>query len=137
MGVMLGMLPAPFQLHTPEMEALWQLPGARLQAACLWAGDRLVELVEYLEPRGALRPPDRHLGDAGIYHVALQHSGRRAVTETHRRVIAAGHRSNSEPADLCLTNIVYLRSPDEDIVECFYFHPWLGRFIGYREQAYA
>lgn len=130
----LGMSRADLTLHTPEMEALWGLPGARASSALLWAGSHLLELIEYQEPRGRPGPADHSLGDAGIYHVALRFERAADVEETYREVIAAGYHSNSAPADVKVAKLVYLRSPDDHLVECLYYRPFLGRFIGYREQ---
>ena len=49
----LGLEPAQgVELHGSEHEALWELEGARRDALVLWAGDLLVELVQYADPPG-------------------------------------------------------------------------------------
>jgi catechol 2,3-dioxygenase-like lactoylglutathione lyase family enzyme len=128
---LLGMERAQIALHTPEMEELWGLPGARARSALFWAGHHLVELVEYLSPVPRARAAEASVGDAGIFHVALRFPRGQAVSRTHRAVTAAGYRSNSDPVNLLLARLVYLRSPEGDTVECLYHHPAIGRFIGY------
>ena len=132
----LGMERADFALHTPAMEAMWGLAGAESRSSLFWAGRHLVELVEYVSPRGKPRPTDEHLGDAGIYHVALRFPRNKDVSQTWREVTAAGYGSRSEPANLLLAKLVYLRGPDDAMVECLYYHRWIGRFIGFKEQAW-
>lgn len=131
----LGMERAGFALHTPAMEELWGLAGAETRSSLFRAGRHLVELVEYLSPRGQPRPADEHVGDAGIYHVALRFRRGRHVTETWRDALAAGYGSRSDPANLLVARLVYLRGPERFMVECLYYHPAIGRFIGFRGKA--
>lgn len=133
----LGMPRAAIALHTPAMEEMWGLGGAQLRSSSFWAGRHLIELVEYENPRGRARRPDHHVGDAGIYHVALRFRRGRDVRSTHREVIDAGHGSLSAPANLGLASLVYLRAPDDFLVECLYYHPIVGRFIGYGERSWS
>jgi catechol 2,3-dioxygenase-like lactoylglutathione lyase family enzyme len=130
----LGMERADFALHTPAMEEMWGLAGAETRSSLFWAGRHLVELVEYVSPRGKPRPAEEHLGDAGIYHMALRFRRNKHVTETWREVTEAGYGSRSAPANLLLAKLVYLRSPHDFMVECLYYHRWIGRFIGFRGQ---
>lgn len=67
----LGMERSDAVLHTPEMESLWGLAGAETKSSLLKSGNILFELVEYLNPRGRPMPDDRHIGDAGLWHIAV------------------------------------------------------------------
>jgi catechol 2,3-dioxygenase-like lactoylglutathione lyase family enzyme len=59
------------EIHTPEMEASWGLPGAERRIAVLSAGDVLLELVEYSNPPGRPPAPSRKLSDQGFMNVAF------------------------------------------------------------------
>jgi catechol 2,3-dioxygenase-like lactoylglutathione lyase family enzyme len=63
----LGLVEEPeTDLHSPELESLWGLDGARREVAVLRAGDSYLELVQYEDPAGRAPDPDRRLSDQGF-----------------------------------------------------------------------
>jgi catechol 2,3-dioxygenase-like lactoylglutathione lyase family enzyme len=130
----LGMTHTDVQLHTPEMEGSWDLEGANRQVSVYAAEHHFVELVEYTSPRGRPFPPDRQIGDAGIYHMALRFPDAESVRATYREAIDSGQGANSEPVALGVATVVYMRALEGFLVEHLHYHPCIGRFIGFKKQ---
>ncbi len=128
---LLGMQKADITLHTPDMEELWGLAGAQVKSTLLWCDDFLLELVEYLDPRGQAKPPDNHIGDAGLWHMALKFDKRKALINSYQAAIKAGHSSNSTPLSLGFINVVYMKTDQDVIVEYIHNHQWVDRFLGF------
>ncbi len=125
----LGMERIDAALHTPEMEALWGLPGAGTKSSLLKSGDILVELVEYLSPRGRLIPEERNISDAGLWHVAMLFDSRRDFMDCYRRALDAGHYAYSRPVSFGFMDFVYMKSSQGFTVEFAHFPRWMGRFV--------
>jgi catechol 2,3-dioxygenase-like lactoylglutathione lyase family enzyme len=117
-------------IHTPEMESLWGLAGAKTKTSVLKSGDILFELVEYQNPRGRLMPEDRHIGDAGLWHIAVLFGRRKDFMECYRNALAAGHSAYSKPVSFGFMNFVYMKSSQGFTVEFAHFPEWMGRFLG-------
>ena len=130
MGI-LGMERAGATLHTPDMEGLWGLEGAKTKSSLLWCGDFLLELVEYLSPRGKARPEDEQIGDAGIWHAALRFKKGRGVKQAYRQARRAGHHSNSAPVGMGAVTAVYMKTDQGFVFEYFHALPVLNRFFGF------
>ncbi len=128
----LGMERANATLHTPEMEGLWGLEGAKTRSALLWCGDFLLELVEYLSPRGKARPEDEQIGDAGIWHAAVRFKKGKYIKQAFREARRAGHSSNSAPVGLAAVTAVYMKTDQGFIFEYFHSLPFLNRFLGFK-----
>lgn len=64
----LEMEPASEQLHPPEMEVLWGLPGAKREIIVLDGDGVFLEVVQYTDPPGQRRP-DLRLSDQGIMNI--------------------------------------------------------------------
>ena len=87
----------PTRLHTPEMESLWGLPGARSETLLLRAGDQLIELQQYSDPAPRPRPLGYLLSDVGILNIALGYRTREAFTAAFTRLIDNGYTANVQP----------------------------------------
>ncbi len=129
----LGMELADITLHTPEMEELWDLAGAKNKTKLLLWGDLLLELVQYTSPKGKPWPPDKHNGDAGLFHIALGFNSSKDLMLTYKETIKAGHSSNSKPFRTGVATAVYTRTNQDFIVEYFYFNQILKKYLGFRK----
>lgn len=127
----LGMERANLELHTPDMEGMWGLEGVKTKSAVLRCDEFLLELVEYLSPRGKARPPDEQMGDAGIWHIALWFHKGRYVRQAYREACSAGLRSRSRPVSLGLVTAVYMRTDQGFTVEYFHAPRPAGRIFGF------
>ena len=129
---LLGMERMDGTLHTPEMEAMWGLEGAETRTTLLRCDQFLLELVEYLSPRGKARPPDERIGDAGIWHFALWFRKGRYVKQAYQEARRAGHSSYSSPLSLGLVSAVYMKTDQGFSVEYFYAPRLAARLFGFR-----
>ncbi|MFJ4866398.1 VOC family protein [Streptomyces sp. NPDC088748] len=68
-------------LHDAEHETLWGLSGARRRTSVLRAGDRMIELVQYLDPPPNPRPAGYRISDQGLLNIAM---GSRSQSTTER-----------------------------------------------------
>jgi catechol 2,3-dioxygenase-like lactoylglutathione lyase family enzyme len=84
------------RLHREDHEALWELKGAERKSLLLWAGDFLVELVQYTDPAGKSRPAGHMICDQGLSHIALMTAGKPALETLYDRLIQAGYRANCD-----------------------------------------
>ena len=111
-------------LHGPEHEMLWGLAGATRHALLLWAGDVLVELVQYIEPAGKPRPAGYLLSDQGILNLALGSTTRRDFDEQYCRIRSCGYRSTSEPWTVAgVATVVYIDDGQGFSVELLHVEP--------------
>jgi catechol 2,3-dioxygenase-like lactoylglutathione lyase family enzyme len=126
----LGMERCDAVLHTPEMESLWGLTGAETKSSLLKSGNILFELVEYLNPRGRPMPDDRHIGDAGIWHIAVLFNRRKDFMDCYRKALSMGHSGNSKPVSFGFMDFVYMRTDQNFFIEFARFPKWMGRVMG-------
>lgn len=100
----LGLEETDVELHTPEMESLWGLPGARRNTAVLRAGDAFLELVQYEQPTPRQWAPGRLLSDQGFMNAGFLARDRaqfdaiiaRAADQGIEPNIVPPHRPNTE-----------------------------------------
>ncbi len=90
---------APDTLHTEEMEALWELPGAQREVVVVRGGDGYIELVEYSDPAPRPKPEDYVLSDQGFMNVAVGFRDRDLAQELLDRVGASGGSVNADLPD--------------------------------------
>ena len=128
---LLGMDRVDGKLHTPDMEEMWGLEGAETRTTLLGCDDFLLELVEYLSPRGRARPSDERIGDAGIWHFAFWFRKGRYVKQAYREACRAGHSSHGTPLSMGLVTVVYMKTDQGFTVEYFYAPRLSGRFFGF------
>jgi hypothetical protein len=118
-------------LRTPGDEALWGLDGARTRGTLLDAGGALVEIVEYLDPRGRARPDGYRICDQGILNIAFGARTRRDHAALYDRALASGARPNRRPVRVPGGGVVYVNSPDHFSVELLWIAPRQDRFWGF------
>jgi catechol 2,3-dioxygenase-like lactoylglutathione lyase family enzyme len=113
------------ELHGPQHESLWGLTGATRDTALLWAGDFLVELVSYSDPRPASRSPSYRVNDRGLFHICFGSLDRSEYRALLRRCRAAEWRGHSPAISLGPSASVFLADDQGFTVELLYRHPRL------------
>jgi catechol 2,3-dioxygenase-like lactoylglutathione lyase family enzyme len=88
------MAPASENLHTPDMEALWGLPGARREVLTLDGAGVFLEIVQYTNPVGRRRS-DLLLCDQGIMNIAIGYRERGSAERAIARAVAGGCTLNA------------------------------------------
>ncbi|HYU59475.1 MAG TPA: SDR family NAD(P)-dependent oxidoreductase [Solirubrobacterales bacterium] len=128
----LGLKPAEgVGLHAPEHEALWGLEGAKRESALLWADDMLVELVEYLDPRGRDWPDGYRISDQGLLNIAFGFRDREEFERAYRRCIDSGLIANCPPVRLGAWSVVYVNDADGFSIELLHAEPWYEGQMGF------
>ncbi len=120
-----------FKLHTPQHEALWGLPGARVKTALLRGHNFLVELVQYLEPGPRLRPADYQISDQGFMNIAVGFHSASEFDRAFAQATAQGMRPNGEPVDTGLFRVMYVNDPQGFSVEMLYARKRLWLLSGF------
>ncbi len=129
----LGLKPADdVALHGPEHEALWGLDGAKRRSRLLWAGDFLVELVAYEEPRGRPWPPGYRISDQGPLNVAFGFRDSREFADAVNRCRDAGHEGNGPPLRLGPWSVIYVNDDQGFSVELLHVEPWYESQMGFK-----
>ena len=120
------------QLHRPEHEALWGLPGAQRAAALLAAGDLLVEVVQYRDPIGKPWPDGYRISDLGLLNIAFGFRSQAHFDAAYQRCVSAGIRGNWRPLNLGAWAVVYVNDDQRFSVELLFVRPWFDRPMGFR-----
>ena len=95
------------------LSAITGLPGARARIAHLTLGDQMLELFEYLEPRG--HPAPRTQADPGFIHIGFRTDDARGDYE---RLRALGVEFLSAPVEFRpAVWVAYFRGPDGEVCE--------------------
>ena len=89
----------PDTLHSEELEALWELPGARREVVVVRGGDAYLELVQYEDPAPRPKPDDYVLSDQGFMNVAVGYRDRRLAQELLDRIGSSGSSVNADLPD--------------------------------------
>lgn len=118
-------------LHGPEHEALWGLDGARSESALLWADDLLVELVEYVQPRGRPWPANYCISDRGLLNIAVGFRTGSALRRARTAAVTAGATPNWIMLDLLNWGVVYIDDPQRFSVELLYVRRYWDRAMGF------
>jgi len=91
------------------------MPGAKARIAHLELGDSMLELFEYVEPRGRPIPSDRPQADIGWVHVGLSSDD---VPADYRRLKERGVSFLGEPVEFRPgVRVVYFHGPDGEVCE--------------------
>ena len=104
-------------IHGPEHEALWQLDGAQSRSFVVKSGSVLLEIVEYLDPRGQPRRPDHTVADQGIMNVALCSPSLPPVEQALARVDAL-ELERSETVMMGPGGGAYVLAPERELEIC-------------------
>jgi catechol 2,3-dioxygenase-like lactoylglutathione lyase family enzyme len=106
------------QLHTPEHEAMWGLPGASTRATLLRGINFLVEVVQYLDPEPKPWPPGYQISDQGYMNFAIGYRSSREFDRHFEHVKRGGFRPNNpSPVDIGIFRVMYVNDPDGFSVE--------------------
>jgi catechol 2,3-dioxygenase-like lactoylglutathione lyase family enzyme len=122
------------QLHEPEHERLWGLPGAQRSALVLNGGDDfLVELVQYTQPAGRNRPAGHLLSDQGILNIALGTTEKAQFDTVFSRAEHLGYRPCCAPWTLPeVATVVYVQDGQGLTVELMHVEPHALQRMGFR-----
>ncbi len=128
-----GLTPAAgVALRAPDEESIFGLEGAETRSLVLDGGGVLIELVEYLSPRGRALPEGWRLCDQGIMNVAIVVRDRATYDRTFARWVEAGLRPTSPtPLDPGIFRVMYFELPSGQNVELLYPRPWAWRLTGF------
>ena len=123
-----------FALHTPEMEALWGLEGARREATVLRAGDGLIELCQYSEPEPRPWRPGYVLNDLGFLNVAMGYRDRDQIEAAYRNLLEMGFEANVPLGPKGPFASTYVTDDQGFSVELFYNEPELDCLLGFEPE---
>jgi NAD(P)-dependent dehydrogenase (short-subunit alcohol dehydrogenase family)/catechol 2,3-dioxygenase-like lactoylglutathione lyase family enzyme len=122
-------------LHTETHELLWGLDGARRESVLLWAGEVLVELVQYLDPIGKPQPENYRISDQGLLNIALGFRSKKEFDRVHQRCLQAGLQGNWWPLNIGAWSVVYVNDEQGFSVELLFVRPWYDRMMGFTPKA--
>ena len=110
--------------------------GARTRGTALAAGGVLVELVEYLDPRGRARPADHRICDQGILNIAFGEREQAQITSPSTSAPSPrGAQPNCRPVRLPGGGRGLRQRPADDFsVELLWMSPRQDRFWGFAAQ---
>ncbi|HJP40466.1 MAG TPA: VOC family protein [Dehalococcoidia bacterium] len=118
-------------LHSHEMEALWDLAGAKSKRILVRAGDGLLEIQQYSEPMPRPRPDGYLLSDIGILNVALGYRDREPFQAAFDRLVANGYKANVQPNPEGPFTSVYVNDDQGFSLEMFYCDQSLDEYLGF------
>ncbi len=99
----------------PKLGTITGMPDARARIAHLRLGGIMLELFQYVTPRGRPIPVDHRQADHGFIHAGFRSTD---VRDDHRRLSAQGVRFISEPVEFRPgVWVVYFRGPDGEVCE--------------------
>ena len=107
------------------------IAGADNRSLLLWAGDMLLELVEYTNPRGRDWPANYYVSDQGLLNIAFGYRNRRDHRQALNAARAAGATPNWITLDLLNWGVVYVNDPQGYSIELLYVRPYWDRQMGF------
>lgn len=119
-------------LAGPAFERPTGVPGARARRARLRLGEELLELTEFMTPRGRPMPPDSRSNDVWFQHAAIIVRDMDAAYARLRRFgvqatsVAPQRLPDSNPTAGGI-HAFYFRDPDGHILELLQFPPGKGQ----------
>lgn len=122
-------------LHGPEHEELWNLKGAAADVALLWAGDFLIELRQYTDPKGKPFPDGYRISDQGFLNIAFGFRTREAFLKAAERIAESGYRGNSPPLHLFDWGVQYVNDNQCFSVELLFVEPEADKQMGFVPEA--
>lgn len=100
-------------LHTPEVESLWGLTGAKREGFVVDAGGVLLEVLQYED--GRPQPADHRISDQGIMNIALATREREPIIAVLARLGDAGFVPPFTYDDGASTICAYVIDPGHEI----------------------
>jgi catechol 2,3-dioxygenase-like lactoylglutathione lyase family enzyme len=97
-----------FQLHSPEDESLWGLPGAKHKSLLLCSDNFLLELVEYESPAPKPWPGNYTIADQGFMNIALGYRERGDYDRSFAHAVHNGMLPNGEVQDIGVFRVMYV-----------------------------
>jgi catechol 2,3-dioxygenase-like lactoylglutathione lyase family enzyme len=133
----LGLIPASEpRLHRTPDEALWGLAGARLDTVELAAGDCILELVHYREPKGRPRPAGYRISDLGLLNIAFGGRRRLDYEAVVTRVRADGYPMHQEMTT-DFASVVYVEDGQGFSVELLHLEPGSESRAGFEPRTWV
>ena len=106
------------ELHTPEHEAMWGLPGATAQSVLLRGINFLVEIVQYQAPAPSSWPTGYQISDQGYMNFAIGYRSSDEFDRHFENVKRKGFTPNYDsPVDIGIFRVMYVNDPDGFSVE--------------------
>jgi hypothetical protein len=124
-----------FMLHGPEHEELWGLKGASADKLLVWAGDFMIEVREYTNPRGKPWPDGYRISDQGFLNIAFGFRQRGAFQNMTQRLKESGYRGNSPPMNLFDWGVQYVNDDQCFSVELLFVEPEADKQMGFVPEA--
>ena len=121
-------------IHSPEMERLWGLEGARRETAVLRAGATMLELAQYEHPAPRGWRPGYTLNDYGFLNVALGYRDRDHLQATFDNLLSMGYRANVPLGREGPFATTYVTDDQGFSVELWYNEPALDGFLGFEPE---
>ena len=107
-----------FELHTPEHEAMWGLPGAVVKTALLRGVNFLVEIAQYQDPAPRGWPAGYQISDQGYMNFAIGYRSTDEFDRHFENVRRQGFTPNHHsPVDIGIFRVMYVNDPDGFSVE--------------------
>jgi glyoxylase I family protein len=101
--------------EAPMLGEIVAMPGARARIAHLMMGDNMLELFEYVDPRGKPPVADPRQADIGLIHLGFRSLDAR---RDYERLAAQGVSFLSAPVEFRPgVWVVYFRGPDGEVCE--------------------
>ena len=109
-------------LEKKRLSSVVGMTNARGKVVCLRAGDTMIELWQWDNPVGRELASDYNPSDEGVTHFALQTDN---VDELYSKVTDADYHTNTAPLDLSLHKTIYIKGPNDEILEDRATDEWL------------
>lgn len=118
------------QVEAPGDERLDRivgLKGSRMKIAMLQVGDsaEIIELIQYISPRGKPLPEDTRQCDLGVSHVCFKVSG---IDSLYSKLVSQGVKFNCpvqtmNPTEAGVARVTYFHDPDGITLELLEMTP--------------
>jgi catechol 2,3-dioxygenase-like lactoylglutathione lyase family enzyme len=124
-----------FKLHGPQHEELWGLKDATADTLLLWAGDFMIELRQYTDPKGKPWPDGYRISDQGFLNIAFGFRKRKTFEDITERLKESGYRGNSPPIHLFDWGVQYVNDDQCFSIELLFVEPEADREMGFVPEA--
>ncbi len=128
-GRVVGLPLSDNHLHRPEDEALWGLADAERTSFLADTGGMLIEVVEYITPRGRPKPADYRVSDQGMMNIALRSTEKPRVQGIIDRTLAEDRTAITAIVSGDAALGTYIQAPDRElelVAASLDADPWMG-----------